>query len=69
MQTELKVNGMHCMSCKNLIEEEIAEVPGVQSVRVDLAGARAALEYDETQVALATLIDKTKALGYQAEAA
>lgn len=69
MVTELKVKGMHCMSCKHLIEEDLADLPGVRSVSVDLAGGRARVDYDEQQVKTETLIEKITALGYQAEPA
>jgi copper chaperone CopZ len=68
MLTELKVRGMHCMSCKNLIEEDLAELPGVATISVDLAGERAQIDYDPTQIELTTLINKISELGYQAEA-
>jgi copper chaperone CopZ len=69
MLTELNLRGMHCTACKNLIEAELEEIPGVVSIQVDLAGERARVEYHEEQVALNTLIDKIAELGYQAEAA
>ena len=36
MNTTINVSGMTCGHCVSSVEEELAEVPGVQSVFVDL---------------------------------
>lgn len=36
MNTTISVSGMTCGHCVSSVEEELAEVPGVQSVSVDL---------------------------------
>ena len=69
MITEFKVSGMHCDSCKNLIEEEVGEMSGVRSVRVDLPGKQAIVDYDEEAVSPKMLIQQIAELGYQAEVA
>ena len=69
MLTEFTVRGMHCISCKNLIEEDLGELPGVHAVNVDLPGGRARVEYDEKAVTPNTMIKKIAELGYQAEVA
>ena len=67
MHTDLIVRGMHCMSCKNLIEEDLGDLPGVKSVLVDLYGGRAHVEYDEELVTPKILVQQITELGYQAE--
>ncbi|MBP7967373.1 heavy metal translocating P-type ATPase, partial [Candidatus Woesebacteria bacterium] len=47
--------GMHCASCKALIESVVQEVPGVQKVMVNFAAEKMSIEYDETQVTIADL--------------
>ncbi len=37
---ELRVEGMTCAHCALSVREEVAEVPGVSSVDVDLASGR-----------------------------
>lgn len=35
MQTTFTVQGMHCASCKHLIEDISSEIPGVESASLD----------------------------------
>jgi copper chaperone CopZ len=67
MVTEFKVAGMHCISCKNLIEEDLGEMPGVRAISVDLPGGRARVDFNEQQITINQLIEKIAELGYQAE--
>jgi copper chaperone CopZ len=43
----LKIAGMHCASCKALIEDVASGLPGVNACSVDLESGAAALEVDE----------------------
>lgn len=42
-----RITGMHCASCKALIEDVAPEVPGVRTCVVDLEGGLATLDVDE----------------------
>ena len=44
--TVLAIGGMTCGSCANAVHRALARVPGVVSVDVDLAGARALVRGD-----------------------
>lgn len=35
MQTQFKITGMHCASCKNLIEDVCQDIPGVENCEVN----------------------------------
>lgn len=48
MQTTLQIQGMHCASCKKLIESVSKDVPGVQSCEVDFTTGKATLTHDES---------------------
>ena len=48
MQTNIKITGMHCESCKMLIEDVASEIPGVQSCEVDEITGNGVIEHDET---------------------
>lgn len=48
MKIALKITGMHCESCKSLIEDVCGETAGVKSCVVDLATGLAAIEADDT---------------------
>ena len=46
--TRLTVTGMHCASCKALIEDVCMEIAGVKSCSVDVAKGEAIIEHDES---------------------
>ncbi len=47
MKLTLKITGMHCGSCKNLIEDVCGETAGVKSCAVDLGMGLAEIEADD----------------------
>lgn len=53
MKTTFQVKGMHCSSCKALIEDVCKDISGVTSCVVDSATGKAELEYtDELDLSL-----------------
>ena len=66
MITTLSISGMNCQHCVAAVTRAIQAVPGVDSVTVDLAGARASIAGDSPA---APLIAAVVAAGYGAEAA
>ena len=42
--TTAKLSGLHCPSCKKLIEKKLSHIPGVTRVEVDLTNSRAVIE-------------------------
>lgn len=46
MTITLKIQGMHCASCKVLIEDVCQDIPGVTSCVVDVASGTATIEHD-----------------------
>ena len=63
---ELSVEGMHCGSCVDLIEETLGEQAGVTSASVDLDAARAVVEFDPSQVDLDEIRAAIADAGYAA---
>lgn len=55
--------GMHCASCKKLIEKMVEKLDGVQSVIVNYATEKMVVEYDEKKVTEADLIAAVKSAG------
>ncbi len=47
MKTILKINGMHCTSCKDLIEEVCREVSGVTECMADFKTGKVVVEHTE----------------------
>ena len=44
--TAIAIAGMHCASCKTLIEEVAMETPGVRACAVDLEKGTGVIEHD-----------------------
>jgi Cu+-exporting ATPase len=57
---------MHCGSCVALIEETLAEQPGVRSASVDLDSARAVVDYDPSLLGVEQLTAAISEAGYAA---
>jgi copper chaperone CopZ len=61
---ELAVTGMHCESCAALIEETLADQPGLLAARVDLGAERAEVTFDEAVTHLSAVQSAIAELGY-----
>jgi uncharacterized protein len=61
------IAGLHCSSCKTLVEAEVGEMPGVKKIVVLYDKKRAGVEYDETKIDLDQICSKIKTLGYKPE--
>lgn len=67
MNSTLKISGLHCESCKKLIESVASDVSGISSCVVNPDSASASVEHD-TPEALEDLLREIKGIGeYQAE--
>lgn len=55
--------GMHCASCKKLIEKMVSAVAGVSEVTVNYAAETMSVEYDEHGVALDTIVAAVQSAG------
>jgi len=62
MTTTIKIDGMHCASCKALIEDVAGETPGVKSCVVDIGKGQGVIEHDERFV-LSDLVKEIEGLG------
>ncbi len=52
MTTTLKIDGMSCNHCVQIVTETLLAVVGVTAVRVDLEAGSAEVDHDNTDVAL-----------------
>jgi copper chaperone CopZ len=62
----LSIDGMHCGSCVELIEETLEEQPGVAKASVDLESTRAVVEYDPSQLDVDEIRAAIAEAGYSA---
>jgi len=60
-----KITGLHCQSCKTLIEEEVKNLPGINKIEVDYASGQAHLEYNEDKITLDKIFKTIQSLNYQ----
>ena len=65
-QTDLEIAGMTCAACVRRVERALGAVPGVGTVAVNLASARARVERDPAAAPLAALLAAVAKAGYTA---
>ncbi|AJW95011.1 copper-translocating P-type ATPase [Burkholderia gladioli] len=65
--TELDVEGMTCGGCARRVETALAQLPGVISAHVDLAGKTASVSA-APEVGAASLVEAVERAGYRAQA-
>jgi copper chaperone len=63
---ELKVEGMDCEGCVKSVTRMLSGVPGVSSVDVSLAQARARVTYDPAKAGVAEMKKAVERAGYKA---
>ena len=59
--------GMHCQSCARMVNLAVSDLPGIESVEVDLPGAQTVVSYDEAQVSAEQIRDAISEAGYPAQ--
>ncbi len=64
-RAELAIDGIHCSACTWLLETDLARIPGVQRIDVNLAERRASLRWQSAQLPLSTVMGRIRALGYR----
>ncbi|MGV1005094.1 MAG: heavy-metal-associated domain-containing protein [Candidatus Nanopelagicales bacterium] len=64
----LDIAGMHCHSCAAIIDETVAEVPGVTEVRTSRPDNASVVTFDDSQVGLEKIIAAVAEVGYAAAA-
>lgn len=63
----LKLKGMHCASCAQVIEGSLKKVPGVRAASVNYASEKAQVQYDAAACAPDDLRKAVRAVGYDIE--
>jgi Cd2+/Zn2+-exporting ATPase len=65
--SELRVGGMDCASCANIVEAALKQLEGVKDVHVDVVGGRVRVAYAEGMVAHGDLMGAIRRVGYRAD--
>jgi Cu+-exporting ATPase len=61
---DLPITGMTCAACANRVEKSLARSPGVRKAGVNLATARATVEYDPAATGVRNLVRAVEDAGY-----
>lgn len=62
-------SGMHCPSCSMLIQMDVSDLPGVESVKADHASGMTEVTYDSDSVTPNEIVQAIVSAGYAAELA
>jgi copper chaperone CopZ len=65
----LKTSGMHCPSCSMLIQMEVGDLDGVESVKADHVTGDTTVVYDDVKVTPEQIVAEIEKAGYAAEPA
>lgn len=60
----LSITGLHCQSCKTLIETELDLLKGISKAEVDFANSSLSLEFDDEMVSLNTIKKEIEKLNH-----
>jgi len=63
-KTILKIGGMHCASCAQILTKALSKAPGVKSANVNYSTEKANIEFDSLQTNEQELIATIKNKGY-----
>ncbi|MBI2146728.1 heavy metal translocating P-type ATPase [Candidatus Woesearchaeota archaeon] len=66
-KTTLRITGMHCASCANILTRALGKVPGVAGASVNYSTEKALVEFDEKKTDAPALIAAVKGKGYGAD--
>jgi len=64
-KTNIKISGMHCASCVNIIDKALKKKEGVISSNVNFATEKAVVEFDPEKISETELIAAIKSKGYE----
>lgn len=69
VKQQFKIQGMHCVGCAMTIDGAVEDLPGVKSASTNYKRQTAVVEYDETQVTSAEILQAIHDAGYSGKVA
>lgn len=63
-QKTLRIKGMDCVDCVNIIEHALSHLKGILSAKVGYASQQLRIEFDNKQITLARIVKLLKRMGY-----
>ena len=65
MQKSLKVEGMTCQHCVQIISDSLKNRAGIETVGVNIDKKEVKVEYDEEKIELKEILSEISALGFE----
>lgn len=63
----ITVTGLDCPDCAAKVEKAVKRIPGIASATIVFPSGKLSFEFDESQTGVQKVIDKVKAIGYDAD--
>lgn len=67
IETNLKIEGMHCAGCSTRLEKVLKNLEGVEIAKVILEEKKATIKYDETKISLENIKESIEDAGFKGE--
>lgn len=67
IETNLKIEGMHCAGCSTRLEKVLNNLEGVETAKVSLEEKKATIKYDETKISLENIKESIEDAGFKGE--
>ncbi|MBI5931299.1 MAG: heavy-metal-associated domain-containing protein [Chloroflexi bacterium] len=69
IKQQFKIQGMHCVGCAMTIDGAVEDLPGVKSASTNYKRQTSLIEYDETKVTEAEILQAIQDAGYSGKVA
>lgn len=67
IETNLKIEGMHCAGCSTRLEKVLKNLEGVETAKVSLEEKKATIKYDETKINIENIKEAIEDAGFKGE--
>ena len=67
IETNLKIEGMHCAGCSTRLEKVLNNLEGVEIAKVSLEEKKATIKYDETKINIENIKEAIEDTGFKGE--
>jgi copper chaperone CopZ len=68
-KTTIKIKGMSCSGCENIVKEAILHLGGIKNLKVSHVDGTAVLEFDPAKTNVINIMDAISNAGYKPELA
>lgn len=65
LNKSLQIEGMHCSSCANIIENKLGKIDGVEKISINFATEKASIKYNPEKINVEKMNEEIGKLGYR----